>query len=247
VFRSQMIERRVQNAIRGPKKATIEQLVQAMEEPASQDLRAWSLMGILRRALGKPRDATIGGAIKLLSDWAASGAHRRDLNQDGKDEDEQAIALFDTWYPLLVKAEFGGVLGGNAYGALTTMLRPASVLPGDDPSAPDYDDGWWSFVSKDLRDLYARRHVRGRWSRVYCGHGSRTKCRVALQASLREAIAKVDPAALYGRGDCKSDPDAQCFDRNRSTIAGAVSIDPQPFQNRPTFQQTVELTQHLPR
>jgi acyl-homoserine lactone acylase PvdQ len=247
VFRSQMIERRVQNAIRGPKKATIEQLVQAMEEPASQDLRAWSLMGILRRALGKPRDATVGGAIKLLSDWAASGAHRRDLNQDGKDEDEQAIALFDTWYPLLVKAEFGGVLGGNAYGALTTMLRPASVLPGDDPSAPDYDDGWWSFVSKDLRDLYARRHVRGRWSRVYCGHGSRTKCRVALQASLREAIAKVDPAALYGRGDCKSDPDAQCFDRNRSTIAGAVSIDPQPFQNRPTFQQTVELTQHLPR
>jgi acyl-homoserine lactone acylase PvdQ len=247
IFRSHMIEARVQSAIRGSKKATIEQLVQAMEEPASQDLRAWSLMPILRKALGKPKDATMGGAIKLLSDWAASGAHRRDLNKDGKDEDEQAIALFDTWYPLLVKAEFGPSLGNDAYGALTTVLRPASVLPGDDPSAPDYDDGWWGFVSKDLRDLFARKHVRGRWSRVYCGGGKRTKCRAALQASLRQALATTDPATLYGRGDCKSDPDAQCFDRNRSTVAGAVGIDPQPFQNRPTFQQTVEVTQHVPR
>jgi acyl-homoserine lactone acylase PvdQ len=247
IFRSHMIEARVQSAIRGSKKATIEQLVQAMEEPASQDLRAWSLMPILRKALGKPKDATMGGAIKLLSDWAASGAHRRDLNKDGKDEDEQAIALFDTWYPLLVKAEFGPSLGNDAYGALTTVLRPASVLPGDDPSAPDYDDGWWGFVSKDLRDLFARKHVRGRWSRVYCGGGKRSKCRAALQASLRQALQTTDPATLYGRGDCKSDPDAQCFDRNRSTVAGAVGIDPQPFQNRPTFQQTVEVTQHVPR
>jgi len=59
--------------------------------------------------------------------------------------------------------------------------------------------------------------------------------------------ATVDPAALYGRGDCKNDPDVQCFDRNRSTIAGGISVPPVPFQNRPTFQQTVEVTQHLPR
>ena len=80
-------------------------------------------------------------------------------------------------------------LGAAAYDALTTVLRPASVLPGDDPAAPDYDDGWWGFVSKDLR---------GRWSRRYCGKGNRTKCRVALQASLRQALATVDPATLYG-------------------------------------------------
>ena len=62
-----------------------------------------------------------------------------------------------------------------------------------------------------------------------------------------EALATVDPVTLYGRGDCKDDADAQCFDRNRSTIAGAISVPPVPFQNRPTFQQTVEVTQHLPR
>jgi hypothetical protein len=82
---------------------------------------------------------------------------------------------------------------------------------------------------------------------VYCGRGKRTKCRVALQASLRQALATVDPATLYGRGDCANDADAQCFDRNRSTIAGAISVPPTVFQNRPTFQQTVEVAQHAPR
>src|SRR5262249_44032508 len=153
---------------------------------------------------------------------------------------------FDTWYPLLVKAQFGSALGGPSYDALSTVLRPASVLPGDDPTAPDYDDGWWGFVSKDLRDLFARKQMRNPthppWSRVYGGRGMRPKCRVALQGSLREALATVDPATLYGRGDCQDDPDAQCFDRNRSTIAGAISVPPVPFQNRPTFQQTVEVT-----
>jgi hypothetical protein len=34
---------------------------------------------------------------------------------------------------------------------------------------------------------------------------------------------------------------------NRSVIAGAISIPPFPLQNRPTFQQVVELTQTLGR
>ena len=70
---------------------TISQLVQAMEEPASQDLEAWSLMPILRRALGTPSDPSLQHAIDLLSNWAAAGAHRRDLNRDSADEDSDAI------------------------------------------------------------------------------------------------------------------------------------------------------------
>ena len=195
IFRSQMIERRVQDAIRGPRKATIEQLVQAMEEPASQDLRAWSLMPILRKALGKPRDAALRSAITLLSNWAASGAHRRDLNQDGKDEDEQAIELFDTWYPLLVRAEFQPALGNAAYGALTTVLRPASVLPGDDPAAPDYDDGWWGFISKDLR---------GRWSRGATaaratGRSAARRCRPPCARRWRPSTPPPSTAAATAR------------------------------------------------
>jgi hypothetical protein len=111
------------------------------------------------------------------------------------------------------------------------------VRPGDDPAAPDYDDGWWGFVSKDLR---------GRWSRRYCGGGSRAACRRALRASLKDALA-VTAAQLYGKGDCVKNPDPACFDQNRSTVTGAIGQPPFPFQNRPTFQQVVTLTRRLPR
>src|SRR5439155_22194178 len=56
VFRSRMIEQPVRQAIKGPRKMALEQLVQAMEEPASHDLVAWSLMSILWRALGWPAE-----------------------------------------------------------------------------------------------------------------------------------------------------------------------------------------------
>jgi len=250
IFRSQMIERRVQDAIRGPRQGTIEQLVQAMEEPASQDLRASSLMPILRKALGRPRDQSLRDAMTLLSNWAASGAHRRDLNQDGKDEDEQAIALFDTWYPLLVKAQFGSALGAPSYDALSTILRPASVLPGDDPAAPDYDDGWWGFVSKDLRDLFARKQMRNpahpRWSRVYCGKGKRSACRTALQASLAQAVGE-SPQQVYPADSECSAGDQMCSDAIQFKPIGAVSQPLIEWINRPTFQQADEIQSHGPR
>ncbi|MGH3373843.1 MAG: hypothetical protein ACRDP6_03795, partial [Actinoallomurus sp.] len=110
--------------------------------------------------------------------------------------------------------------------------------------APDFFAGWWGYVSKDLRDLFGPR-PRGAWSRTYCGGGSVSKCRAALRASLREAI-HVSPQALYGHGDCAGDPDPQCYDQNRSVITSAISIPPAPFQNRPTFQQTVSVTRNLP-
>jgi acyl-homoserine lactone acylase PvdQ len=84
------------------------------------------------------------------------------------------------------------------------------------------------------------------YSRVYCGAGSLTACRTALLDSLKAALA-MTPADIYGHGSCASNPQASCFDMNSSVIAGAISIPPFPFQNRPTFQQVVELTQKLAR
>jgi hypothetical protein len=87
---------------------------------------------------------------------------------------------------------------------------------------------------------------KGAFSRVYCGGGSRKRCRAALRQSLRDALA-VTPQQLYGFGDCKSDPQPSCFDRNNSTNASGLSIDPQPFQNRPTFQQAVSILHSVQR
>jgi len=67
-----------------------------------------------------------------------------------------------------------------------------------------------------------------------------------LLDALAQALSD-SPQSIYGQGDCASRPNSACFDQNRSVIASAVGLPPFPFQNRPTFQQVVELTQILPR
>lgn len=246
VFRSQLIDRRVKASYAGGKKATIAQLVQAMEEPASQDLSAVATVPILRKAIGNPSSPALKQALALLSDWTARGAHRRDLDRDGKDEDGAAITLMDAWWPRLSKVVLSDALGPAADTALRALVPPSATPEGGDPRAPDYDDGWYSFVQKDLRGIFSARSVRGRWSRGYCGGGSRAACRRALRSSLAAAL-KVTPQQLYGTGDCKATPDPACYDQNRSTITGAIAQPPFPFQNRPTFQQVVTVERQIPR
>jgi hypothetical protein len=103
------------------------------------------------------------------------------------------------------------------------------------------------YVSKDLRDLFGPK-PRGAWNRVYCGDGSKSKCRSALQRSLREAL-KVTPQQLYGGGDgdCAANPQPSCFDQNTPQVTGGIELKPFPFQNRPTFQQVATPTVKLPR
>ena len=80
-------------------------------------------------------------------------------------------------------------------------------------------------VSKDLHDLF----------------GARPR---PLEPHLLRWRLEVQ--TLYGHGDCAGDPDPQCYDQNRSVITSAISVPPAPFQNRPTFQQTVSVTRNLP-
>jgi hypothetical protein len=151
----------------------------------------------------------------------------------------------DAWWPRLVRAEFEPALQAPGFAAVQRLLQIGDHTTGE-PTAPDFFDGWWGYVDKDLRALGDEQAPAGRFSRVYCGDGSPAACRTALQGALREALS-VTHAELYGKGDCQDDPDAECFDRNRSTVAAGIDVPPAPFQNRPTFQQTVELAGFLPR
>lgn len=246
IFRSQMIADKVKAAIKGKKKMTIVQLIQAMEEPATQDLRGYRLLPIIFKAIGKPKSAQLRQALATLRTWHRHGAHRRDLNRDGVYEENEAVELMDAWWPKLVQGEFRPVLGARAYAKLEEMLQTGSYTGGS-PTEPSFDDGWWGYVSKDLRDLFGPK-PRGAWSRVYCGGGSKKKCRATLQRTLR-AAPKVTPQQLYGGGDgaCAGNPQPSCFDQNRPQITGGIELPPFPFQNRPTFQQVVTPTQRLPR
>jgi acyl-homoserine lactone acylase PvdQ len=267
VYRSQLISNHIRDALRGGRKMSIEQLVSAMEEPATEDIRPLALWPTLKRVLGTPRDHRLRGAVALLDRWYARGGHRRDLNGDGRYDDDAAVTLMDAWWPRLLEAEFKPALGSEPFGAVKGMLAFGDPTPGGQPSAPDFAEGWYGYVSKDLRDLLAKStktsgraratagearkkkkakkksppRVPGAYSRVYCGGGSLTVCRASLLGSLSDALS-VSRQTIYGRGDCANNAQASCFDRNRWVNASGVSIPPFPLQNRPTFQQVVELT-----
>jgi hypothetical protein len=69
--------------------------------------------------------------------------------------------------------------------------------------------------------------------------------RVSFRSALAAALA-VRPAKVYGYGDCANDPSPRCWDLNRSVVASGVSApETMPFQNRPTFQQTVSVTRSV--
>jgi hypothetical protein len=214
-----------------------------MEEPATEDIRAVELLPIIERAIGTPSDPKLRAALAELEAWRQSGAHRRDLNGDGTYEDNSAVELMDAWWPKLLAAEFKPALGGPLYNQ-TQGLAGQGIVGFGGPSAPDFAQGWYGYVSKDLRDIFGPR-PRGAYSRGYCGGGSRARCRVALRESLAAAL-RVKPAKIYGYGDCANDPTPHCWDLNRPTITSAVSApETMPFQNRPTFQQAVSVTRGL--
>ncbi|MFL5899850.1 MAG: penicillin acylase family protein [Solirubrobacterales bacterium] len=244
--RAQMISDKVRAGVKGKRKMTIARLVQAMEEPATQDLRGYRLLPTIFKAVGKPKQPALRKALATLRAWHDAGAHRRDLNRNGVDEETPAIELMDAWWPKLVEAEFKPSLGAKAFERLQAMLKIGDHTGGS-PEAPDFFDGWWGYVSKDLRGLFGPR-PKAPYSRIYCGKGSKARCRRKLQRSLGQAL-KVTPAELYGGGNgkCAANPQPACFDQNRPTVTSGIELGPFPFQNRPTFQQVVTLTQRLPR
>ena len=106
-------------------------------------------------------------------------------------------------------------------------------------------DGWWGYVSKDLRRILAMPE-KGAYSRAYCGGGSRAKCRAALLASLKQAIDT--PASTIYKDDTCSKAGKQgnqpCFDTISFRALGAITQPLTEWVNRPTFQQVVEVQGH---
>ncbi len=255
VYRNQLIRNFIEADIAGGKKMGTEQLISAMDEAATQDIRMVEVWPIIKQALGEVSDPQLQHAVTELDEWYAAGSHRRDLanasiSSPGTYENNEAITIMDAWWPKLMQAEFGSALGSEAFGALRGMLAFGGPEAGAEPEAPEFADGWYGYVQKDLRDVLAHAGEgttpSNPYSQLYCGGGSLSACSQALQSSLKEALS-VTPAQIYGHGACAEDPQASCFDMNRFISASGISVPAFPFQNRPTFQQVVELTKTLPR
>src|SRR5437763_9642283 len=110
--------------------------------------------------------------------------------------------------------------------------------------------GWYVYALKDLCTVL-RRGVRGRFSRAYCGHGSLARCRTALASSLRLTLKHDSAGELYSADPvCKPagrDGSQTCWDSIYFRPLGAITQPLLPWQNRPTYQQAVEIPRALGR
>ena len=249
VYRSKLLDDRVRRLIAGPRKATLPRLAEAMAEAATVDLRGDAVLPWALRVLGTPRDPALADAVAKLRAWVGAGAPRRDSDGDGTYEHADAIRIVDAWWPLWMRAQFEPVLGKPLFESMAAVhaLDNHPNNHGDHVGSA-WQGGWYSFAQKDLRTLLGRR-VRGRWSRVYCGGGSLNRCRGRLERSLKEALA-ADPAQLYADPICEGAGragDQSCFDAISHRPLGGITQPLIPWQNRPTFQQVVEISRRMPR
>jgi acyl-homoserine lactone acylase PvdQ len=253
-YRSDSLSDRIRAGIAGAETMSLVELVDAMEDAGTVDLRATQVLPWALRVLEGSDDPQVQAAAATLRAWVESGGHRRDSDRDGVYEHAEAIRILDAWWPRWLEAQFEPALGEPLFEGLKGMLgQDNSPNGGGAHHGSAYQGGWYGYARKDLRSLLGE-PVRGLYSRTYCG-GSRDAggtlqgCRDALAASLEEALA-VDPAQLYADQTCTDyglPADQWCYDAMRHRPVGAINQPLIHWINRPTFQQLVEVQSQAPR
>jgi len=249
VFRSQLLDLGIDHYLAGgARKLTLADLINAMGNAGTQDLRGVEVLPYALRIIGDPRDPALANAVGELRAWVATGAHRINREHPGASgnyDQSDAVRIMDAWWPLLVRAEFEPVLGSALLGQVQSEFA-INDEPGHGTNGPHvgsaWDVGFYGIVQKDLRAAL-RERVRGPLNRVYCGGGSRARCRAALEGSLRAAIAQSPQQVYPADGACRAG-DQMCSDSIRFHAIGAVTQPPIEWVNRPTFQQADEILGH---
>src|SRR5204862_7571920 len=116
-------------------------------------------------------------------------AYRTDQNQYDHYDYENAVQIMDAWWPRAMEAMFKLEMGQPFFDAIHNMQTfddsPNSGSGYHVGSA--YIDGWYGYVSKDLRELLGE-SVQDPSSRGYCGGGSLAPCRTPLLSSRAAAL-----------------------------------------------------------
>jgi acyl-homoserine lactone acylase PvdQ len=257
VHRSQSLDEQIEQRIGGTDRMSLPELIDSMELAGTVDLRATQVLQLMLDVVGTPSDPQLADAVQTLQAWIDAGGHRRDPDGDGVYAHSEAIKILDSWWPLALEAEFKPEMGDGFFDAVRSMMHFDNSPNGDGGHVGSaYIDGWYGFVSKDLRRVLGQ-SAQEPFSRTYCGSGSLTACRDALRDSLADALA--EPASQTydeDRATPATDRVAQCpagksdqwcWDSVRFRPVGAVTARTIHWINRPTFQQAVEIVGHRPR
>jgi acyl-homoserine lactone acylase PvdQ len=252
VHRSERLEDQMRKGLRRGGKLSLTELVQIMQTGATIDVRGQEVYPLLRRLIGRTSDPELRPLKQALDEWWRAGSHRRDIDNDNVLEHSAAVALMDAWWPLLVRRAFEPRLGTPLVDQIAEVVSFGSPPP---PGGSAFGSGWWGYLDKDLRRILGMR-VRGPLRHRYCGRGSRRRCRRAVTGSLRDAAREA--AERFGSSSmadwkvpatCARGPSGQprpC-DQIEFVTAGGVGTPPIHWQDRPTFQQVVEVQGHRPR
>jgi acyl-homoserine lactone acylase PvdQ len=260
--RVQSLDERIQAGIAGSNTMNLPQLIDAMEDGGSVDLRGSQVLPLMLRVITSsgPLTAAEANAVNALQNWVNSGAHRRDDNpRDGHYDHAEAIKIMDAWWPKALTAAFQPTIGdGDANKDVFSKVQAQMAF--DDPPSlhlgSAYLTGWEGYMNKDLRTLLGD-PVIDPFSRGYCGDGTLSACRTALLNSLDDALdddpypsddgclsgpSGEDPSAPANQGD-----NQMCFDAIQFRTVGGVSVDDIEWINRPTWQQAIEVQGHRGR
>jgi acyl-homoserine lactone acylase PvdQ len=250
IYRSQLLDNNISHYLAvGHGKLTLTDLINAMGNAGTQDLRGVEVLPYALRVIGHVSGSgPLATAVSELRTWVASGAHRINREQPGASgsyDQSAAVRIMDAWWPLLVRADFGAVLGQSLLGDIEADF-PINDEPGHGTSGShlgsSWDVGFYGIVQKDLRAALGLK-VRGELNRVYCGNGSLKRCRAALESSLVAAAAQT-PAQVYPADGVCAAGDQMCSDSIQFRAIGVVKQPLIEWVNRPTFQQADQILGH---
>jgi len=97
---------------------------------------------------------------------------------------------------------------------------------------------YYGYLSKVLRQALGRR-VRGRYRMLRCADGRRAACAAAVRGSLAAAADAL--TARFGSASPATWQAEPRQDDIHFALAGTLVVGPIPWQNRPTFQQVVQI------
>lgn len=173
---------------------------------------------------------------RLLAQYAASGAHRRDRNNDWF-YDDPMTGFVDELYEHIVHAVFDDSLGTDYMDGSVRQPGPIDNAPGSAGSAFN-SPTWYSITARELeRTVGAAPAAPG--VPPMCGNGSLDACRAALWKAVEATYWKLRPQQwLWVQNNVSRWSKWSIGDRIRF-LPYITNFNTMRWTNRPTFEQVI--------
>ena len=248
VFRSQMLDRQLALRLKGGHKLTLPELVDAMEQAGTTDLRGMTSLPLALRVLGTPKDPRSRAAVAKLEAWSAArrAPHRpqprRHLRRRRRDPD----------HGRLVAAAHPAPCSSRSWARrLLDQLEATYQIDNDaqQPRRPPrlgLPGGLLRLRAQGPQARAASARSSSSTPPPSAGAAGWPRAARPWQSSLKSALGEQATDTYPADDVCKAG-DQACLDAVRFRPLGGVTQPLIPWINRPTYQQAVEVQGTAPR